>query len=96
MLTCCSSEWTTVDDDPRFAYRWTSVDAYIQLTFINEEGKRVERVARSLDDAYDIMLQQARPHGSLRIGDIVRTITSTAGISACGKCKARQLRMNRW
>lgn len=93
-LTCCNREWTAVPEDSRFGYRWLSAVSGIDITFVNADGRRVEQHVSNVDQAYDFMLQQARPHGSLRIGDLIRTVTTSVGISACAACKARQLKYN--
>lgn len=94
-LTCCKHDFTVVPEDPRFAYRWRTPDGPIVISFISEDGQKLERSAHNENEAYEIMLQQARPHRSLRIGDLIRSITDSVGIPSCLSCKSRQLRLNK-
>lgn len=67
-------------------------EGFIKVTFIPDG---VTFSASDTSAALNWMVAQAPPEGSLRLGNVVSTMTRALGIQPCNACKQRQLALNR-
>jgi len=87
--------WEMVPEDSRFHYRFDGDSVLIRWIPPNRAQVELRFIApNAVSQAYDYMIAQGAPSGSIRLGNIVSHITKTIGMQPCQSCRERQLEWN--
>lgn len=72
-----------------------TTEGYLKITYTESDGQQRVYTTTESQDALNWMVTRPPPVGSLRLGNVVSTVTRAFGIKPCAPCQMRQIRMNK-
>jgi len=87
--------WEVVPEDSRFHYRFDG--SVVSIRWIPPGRNQVElqfMPPNAVTKAYDYMIMQGAPAGSVRLGSAIATVARAVGIQPCQSCRERHLSWN--